>query len=278
MFLDKQYQSLVPKIKSTTLLPYKPCGKGKTKIAMKYREDKRQRQITASKRLPGLMKKAAQYSELTGAKVVVLVRDEQRRVYRYCSEGESNIEKSANRMLTDPAEKIFTTEQFSEYSEVQNENLEKDETSKFLTNNDSNLQKYEKKDIEIKTNKKEPEEFQNNINEILRLEENSINAAEPFLNSINENFLQWPITSVKLSTYSDLSPQIYEMKLPGSASSFPYNMLNTINYNRNTSDASEKLFDYYSNGTGINPGYENQENNYMNSDVLWYSKKLKMFD
>ncbi|EMR09063.1 hypothetical protein PNEG_02834 [Pneumocystis murina B123] len=275
MFLDRQYQPLAPKIKSTTLLPYKPCGKGKTKIAMKYREDKRQRQITASKRLPGLMKKAAQYSELTGAKVVVLVRDEQRRVYRYCSEGESNIEKSANRMLTDPAEKIFTTEQFSEYSDFQNENSEKNEIS---TNNDSNLQKYEKKDIEIKTNEKEPEGNHNNIYEILRLDENDINSTEPLLNSINDNYLQWPITFIKSSTYSDLSPQIHEMKLSGSASSFPYNTLNTVNYNRNTSDTPENFFNYYSNTTEINSGFENQENSFMNSEVLWYPKKLKMFD
>ncbi|QSL65716.1 hypothetical protein MERGE_003030 [Pneumocystis wakefieldiae] len=278
MFLDRQHQPLAPKIKSTTLLPYKPCGKGKTKIAMKYREDKRQRQITASKRLPGLMKKAAQYSELTGAKVIVLVRDEQRRVYRYCSEGESNIEKSANRMLTDPAEKIFTTEQFSEYSSLQNENPEKEEVSKNLTNDDSNLQKCEKKDIEIKTDGKEYEEFQNNIYEIQNLEKNDINVTEPLLNPINEDFLQWPITFVKSSTYPNLSPQIHQMKFSGSVPSFPYNMLNTINYNRNTFDIPEKLFDYYSNPIEIDPTFEAQENNFMNSGVLWYPKKLKMFD
>ncbi|KTW30884.1 uncharacterized protein T551_01436 [Pneumocystis jirovecii RU7] len=272
MSLDK-HQCLNSKTKSSLpLLPYRPSGKGKAKIAMKYREDKRQRQITASKRLPGLMKKAAQYSELTGAKVVVLVRDEQRRVYRYCSDGEINIEKSANRMLTDPAEKVFTTEQFSEPCNTLDESSEMHQVTGFSNNNLNSIHK--KKAIKAKINMDNSTELKNYVNEELNSEENHINVLGLNYDTINENFSQWPIKPIKsFSTYSDTSPQFYEMKEIGSLPFF-YNIPGTVNYT-NIYDISENIFNC-SNVSELNSNFEN-ENNFINSETLWCPEKLKMF-
>ncbi|KAG5519970.1 hypothetical protein PMAC_000247 [Pneumocystis sp. 'macacae'] len=288
MSLDKQCQFLNSKTKSSLpLLPYRPSGKGKAKIAMKYREDKRQRQITASKRLPGLMKKAAQYSELTGAKVVVLVRDEQRRVYRYCSDGEVNIEKSANRMLTDPAEKVFTTEQFSESFNTSNESSEMHQIVDSLNNNLDSLHK--KKNMKVKINLDDSTKSGNPINEKSKLEENHINILESNYDTINKNSSQWPIKSIKsFPIYSGISPQFYEMKMIGSdnielinniftnlGSSMPFfhNIPDTVNYT-NIYNISENFFNC-SNVFELNSKFEN-ENNFMNSETLLYSEKLKM--
>ncbi|KAG5437894.1 hypothetical protein PCANB_000610 [Pneumocystis canis] len=276
MSLDRQHQSLNLKTKPTiSLVPYKPCGKGKAKIAMKYREDKRQRQITASKRLPGLMKKAAQYSELTGAKVVVLVRDEQRRVYRYCSDGEINIEKSANRMLTDPAEKVFTTEQCFSAS---NENTEKNQTTKSLTYNNLNSQEHKKNTVQTTKNVEEFTKFENQITETLMSEENHINTSESNYHNINEKFSEWPIKLIRPSTYSTLLPQLYEMKTIESTLSLPYDISNTVN-STNICGTLENSFNYYSNLSNLNPSnFENEGTNFINSEILWYPEKLKAFN
>ncbi|KAG4304564.1 hypothetical protein PORY_001957 [Pneumocystis oryctolagi] len=256
------HQPLNFKAKSFTSLSYKPSGKGKAKIAMKYREDKRQRQITASKRLPGLMKKAAQYSELTGAKVVVLVQDEQRRVYRYCSDGEINIEKSANRMLTNPAEKIFTTEQFSESHNAPNENSEKSQTAKLPVNSSDSPS--EKKILEIKKNTEKSTENENYTDN--ELKENHVNVSKSNDHDANENIFQKITKPMKSSTYC--TPQSSGVKMIGSGFPFFCNIPGVLNCT-NVFDTSENLHNYLN--------FENEENNFINSDTLWYPERLKMF-